>query len=152
MRETELGFPVKDCFREAINSGTKYPIFAMHDNKCYTSTKADSYKSKGSSKACFCKKGGTSAISVFEIESDAQPEFESVGCWKDGHHRALPELVLTPDYNSKMVTPTQCYDAIRKKGSNFSHFGIQVSQLCSQYKKYVRKNYISGWEGMLGFK
>ena len=105
MRESLSTVTIKDCFREAINSapGKGKAIFAAHDNQCYTTDKTTNYDDKGKSKACQCKKGVKGAVSVFKVNK-AKPEFDDVGCWKDGSERGLPTLLS----DNAHMTPTQC--------------------------------------------
>ena len=125
----------KLCYREIKNSGKKYPVFAIQDNKCYTTEKADTFDDKGTSTECKCHQGGTNAMTVFKVVKDpGQPEFESLGCFADASKRALPDLVK---YDGSGMTPTMCYDAVKKSGTSYVTFGVQAGVECYAAKRLV---------------
>ena len=125
---------VNDCYREVVNSGKKYPVFAIKQDRCYVSEKADSYNKIGKSQECFCNRGGLNEITVYKIKDlNVEPEFTSLGCWKDSRNRAMS--LITSEYNSMSeMTPTICYDIVKKTGKNFAVFGVQV---CKFYYEEV---------------
>ena len=124
----------KLCYKEIQNSGKKYPIFAIQDNQCYTTEKPDTYDDKGKSKDCVCQKGGKDAMTVFKVVKDpGQPEFEPLGCYGDNPYaRALPDLVSN---EGPGMTPSMCYEAVKKTGINYARFGVQAGRECWAGKK-----------------
>ena len=124
MRTNSLGVTIKDCYREAINSTPGNTIFAVQDNQCFTIGNSINYEQNGKSKACQCKKGGRGAVSIYKVKK-AEPEFEDAGCWKDSWERGLPTLLKA----QSGMTPTQCYDLAKVKGSTLSHFAVQVCNI-----------------------